>query len=66
MTHQPKYKQGNEFKCLACRSFTIDESLPAVTFPGLYYTNYAPSRCSNERCQNRQPESPKGWYEAAK
>jgi hypothetical protein len=64
--HPTKYKQGNEFNCLACGSFTIDEALPAVTYPGLSYSTYAPSRCGNKRCQNSQPEHPRGWYETAK
>ena len=64
--HPTKYKQGSEFECLACGSFTIDEALPVVTNTGLSYTNYVATRCSNERCQNSWPEYPRGWYETAK
>ncbi|MDQ1054958.1 hypothetical protein QE394_002886 [Arthrobacter sp. SORGH_AS 212] len=62
---QTKYKQGNEFKCRACGSFTIDEALPVVTFTQTSYTDYAPDRCSNDGCKNSWPEHPRGWWEAA-
>ncbi|VXB57438.1 hypothetical protein ARTHRO8AJ_300046 [Arthrobacter sp. 8AJ] len=65
MKQHPRYKQGETFKCSECGSFTTDESLPVETFTGLSYTDYVPSRCSNEWCKNMRPEFPRGWWESA-